>query len=117
MRRFGLSRSWRDVADEVLPCKLANGRTLVAHSNERLHSVLARLEESRAVLIDSGDRETALLVSVAILDLRMKLHRIDDSELKALCEAMAPSDAPVRRSLDSKSSHGQHRPPLLKLVK
>ena len=118
MRRFGQSRGWRDVADEVLPCKLANGRTLVAHSNERLHSVLARLEESREVLIDSGDRETALLVSVAILDLRMKLHRIDDSELKALCEAIAPSDAPARRSLDSKpSSHGQHRPPLLKLVK
>lgn len=89
----------------------------MAHSNERLYSVLARLEECRGLLIDSGDRESALLVSVAILDLRMKLHRIADSELKALCDAMAPADAPPRRSLDSKSPLGQRRIPLLKLVK
>lgn len=85
----------------------------MAHSNERLHSVLAGLEECRTTLTGNGDRETALLVSVAILDLRMKLHRIADSELKALCEAMAPDDAPAKRPPDSKL----RRPPLLKLVK
>lgn len=88
----------------------------MAHSNERLYPVLTRLEECRGLLIDSGDRETALLVSVAILDLRMKLHRIADSELKGLCDAMTPAE-PARRSLDSKSPHGQRRLPLLKLVK
>jgi hypothetical protein len=89
----------------------------VANSEERLHSVLATLEECRAVLADSRDRDTALLVSVAILELRMKLHRIADSELKALCDAMLPDDAPAERSQASKSSQGRRRRPLLKLVK
>jgi hypothetical protein len=89
----------------------------VANSEERLHSVLATLEESRAVLVASGERETALLVSVAVLELRMKLHRIADFELKALCDAMLPEDAAAQRSHDQKSSQGQRRRPLLKLVK
>jgi hypothetical protein len=89
----------------------------VANSEERLRSVLATLEECRAILVDGRDRETALLVSVAILELRMKLHRIADSELKALCDAMLPDDAPAERTRDSKSSQGQRRRPLLKLVK
>jgi hypothetical protein len=92
---------------------ITDGKTLVAHSNERLHSVLAELEECRTALTGSGDGETALLVSVAILDLRMKLHGIGDSELKALCDAMAPEDAPTRLSPASKA----RRPPLLRLVK
>jgi hypothetical protein len=90
---------------------------VVANSNEQLHSVLARLEDCRTTLLDGGNRETALLVSVAILDLRMKLHRIDDSELKALCEAIAPDGAFRSSSPDSKLLQGQRRPPLLKLVK
>jgi hypothetical protein len=36
----------------------------------------------------NGDRDTAQLVSFAILELRIKLNRIEDSELKALCDAM-----------------------------
>jgi hypothetical protein len=89
----------------------------VANSEERLHSVLATLEESRAALIDSRDRDTALLVSVAILELRMKLNRIADSELKALCDAMLPDEAAVERSQQAKSPQAQRRRPLLKLVK
>jgi hypothetical protein len=92
-------------------------KAVVANSNERLHSVLARLEECRAALIDGGNRETVLLVSVAILDLRMKLHEIADSELKALCEAIAPDGVLDRRSPDSKSPQSQRLPPVLKLVK
>src|SRR6266403_2309368 len=49
-------------------------KTPVANS-ERLHSVLATLEDCRDVLLDSSDRETPLLVSVAARSLRMKLHR------------------------------------------
>ena len=92
-------------------------KTLVANTEERLRQVLATLEQCRAVLIDSANRQTAQLVSVAILDLRMKLNRVADSELKALCDAILPQDAPAQRSHDPKSRHGQRRRPLLKLVK
>jgi hypothetical protein len=89
---------------------------LVSDSDERLLSVLSALEECRAALIEGGDRETALVLSVAILELRMKLNRIADSELKALCDAMVPEDAPPTRSQYAKPQ-GQRPRPLLKLVK
>jgi len=89
----------------------------VANSEERLHSVLATLEQCRLALIDGDSRETAQLVSVAILELRMKINRIADSELKALCDAMLPDDPPAESSQDPGSLLGQRRPPLLKLVK
>jgi hypothetical protein len=95
----------------------SNGKTPVAISEEQLHSALAALGECRAALLDSGNRDTALLVSVAILDLRMKLNQIADSELKALCDAMLPDDAPAERSQDPKSQQGQRRGVLLRLVK
>jgi hypothetical protein len=87
----------------------------VANSEERLHSILATLEQCRAALIDCANRETAQLVSVAILELRMKLHRVADSELKALCDAMLPADAPAEGSQGPKAP--PHRRPLLRLVK
>jgi len=86
-------------------------------NSERLHSVLASLEDCRAVLLDSSDRETALLVSVAALDLRMKLHRIADSELKALCDAMSRQEVPAETPHEPKSPQGRRRRPLLRLVK
>ena len=89
----------------------------MANSEERLRSVLATLEECRAALVDSSNRETAQLVSLAILELRMKLNRIADTELKALCDAMLPDDVPAERSQGLKSALGQRRRPLLKLVK
>jgi hypothetical protein len=89
----------------------------VANSEERLHLVLTTLEQCRAALTAGGERETALLVSVAVLELRMKLNRIEDFELKALCDAMLPEEAAAQRSHDLKSPQGQRRPPLLKLVK
>jgi hypothetical protein len=82
-----------------------------------MHSILATLEACRAALIDSSDRETALLVSVAILELRMKLNRIADVELKALCDALLPDEAPEESSQEPKSPQTQRRRPLLKLVK
>jgi hypothetical protein len=62
----------------------------MANLEQKLHSTLATLEECREVLAANASRETAHLVSVAILQLRMKLNRVADSELKALCDAMAP---------------------------
>jgi hypothetical protein len=92
-------------------------QTLVANSEQRLHSVLATLEECRSALVASRDRDTALLVSVAILELRMKLNRVAGSELKALCDAMVPDEAAVGSSQAPKSPQGPPRRPLLKLVK
>ena len=89
----------------------------MANSEARLHSVLATLEECRAALNHGSDRETALLLSVAILDLRMKLNRIADSELKALCDAMLPDERLMETSQQAKPQHTQRRRPLLKLVK
>jgi hypothetical protein len=90
---------------------------LVTNSEQQLHSILSTLEQCRAVLIDSANRDTAQLVSVAILELRMKIHRIADSELKALCDAVLPADPPAERPHDPNSPHDPGRRPLLKLVK
>jgi hypothetical protein len=84
----------------------------VANSEERLNSILATLEQCRAGLVDRSERDTALLVSVAILELRTKLNRIADSELKALCDAMLPDEITAERSQQT-----QRRRPQLKLVK
>jgi hypothetical protein len=44
----------------------------------------------------------------------MKLNRIADSELKALCDAMTPDEASAQ---GSQEPQGQRRRPLLKLIK
>jgi hypothetical protein len=81
----------------------------VANSEQRLHSVLTTLEGCRTVLTDSAERETAQLLSVAILQLRMKLHHIADSELRALCDAMTPADGHPYRSEYPKLPEDQRR--------
>jgi hypothetical protein len=106
-----------DWLEQTLPRKLITEETLVPNSEQRLHSILATLEGCRAALVASANRDTAQLLSVAILELRLKLNRIADSELKALCDAMLPADAPAERSQASKSPYGQRGRPLLKLVK
>ena len=91
-------------------------RTPVSHSDEQLQSVLETLEECRRVLSASHGRETVELLSVVILDLRMKLKRIDDVELRALCDEMlrgAVGDPASR----SKQTQDQPRRPLLRVVK
>ena len=94
-------------------------KTLVANSEERLNSILATLEECQAALVASGNRETAQLVSVAILELRIKLNRIADSELKALCDAMVQDEELSEAPRDPKSpqSQGGRSAVALKLVK
>jgi hypothetical protein len=85
----------------------------VANSDERLLAVLAALEECRSTLLACGGQDTAQLLSVAILDIRMKLNRISDADLKALCDAMC--DGPAGRALDAKSAQPPQR--RLRLVK
>jgi hypothetical protein len=87
----------------------------VFDSDERLLSVLATLEECRVALANGGNPETAHLVSVAVLDLRMKLNRITDAELRALCDEISPLDATIDKMRDSKPP--LRRRPLLRLVK
>jgi hypothetical protein len=93
-----------------------SGKTPVASSEQKLHATLATLEECRADLLASASRETAHLVSVAILQLRMKLNRVADSELKALCDAMMP-DQPLEGTQRPPPPQERPRHPALKLVK
>ena len=85
----------------------------VVNSDEQLLAVLAMLEECRAALVESGNRETAHLVSIAVLDARMKLSRISEDELIALCEEMMPD----KIAEELRSEEGPRRRPLLRVVK
>jgi hypothetical protein len=77
------------------------------------------LEDSRTALFEGGDWETAQLVSLSILQLRMNLNRIADSDLKALCDVMTADVEPVTPEPSPKPQAGprRRRPVLLKLVK
>lgn len=105
-----------------LPLYLASSvteETLMANSEEKLQAVLATLEQCQAALVLGGDRDTAQLISVAILELRIKLNQIDDSELKALCDSMLRDGKPPEKPHHPKSPEGQRgrSPVSLKLVK
>ena len=84
-------------------------------SDERLLSILETLEECRVGLLAGGNKDSAHLVSVAILDLRMRLHRIGDAELRALCDEMLAGGS--ARLRDPKAIAGRTRRPLLRVVK
>ena len=89
----------------------------MANSEERLHAVLATLEKCRATLVVGGDRDTAHLLSVAILELRIKLNQIDDSELKALCDAILRDTETAEEPRLQKEAPRGHSSVTLKLVK
>jgi hypothetical protein len=84
-------------------------------SDERLASILEMLEQCRAGLAASGHRDSAGLVSMAILDIRTRVHRIGDAELQALCDEMLAEASPRLR--DPKLAPGRKRRPLLRVVK
>jgi hypothetical protein len=91
----------------------------VAYFEENLRAVLATLEECQTSLIMNGDRDTAQLVSVAILELRIKLNQIKDSELKALCDAMLRDVEATSKPVQPKPRENlrPRSPVSLKLVK
>lgn len=78
---------------------------------------MTTLERCHTSLVASGDRETAHLVSVAILELRTKLNRIEDSELKAFCDAMLWEVASLSIQPGPPEILRQRAPVSLKLVK
>lgn len=78
-----------------------NRLCLVSDSDARLRSIIAKIEENRVALAESASPEAAQLLTMAILQLRMRLHRVADSELKALCHAMQRQEAqPPKKSDD-----------------
>jgi hypothetical protein len=89
----------------------------VVNSEEQLLAILAMLEECRAALVTNGNPQTAHLVSVAALDVRMKLSGISEDELIALCEEMMPSDIAAEGLRGSRSAQAPRRRALLRLVK
>jgi hypothetical protein len=88
----------------------------VANAEERLLSLLATLEECQAFLVDSASPEAGRLLSLAILELRMELHKVTDTELKALCDLMV-TEIQAEPEQDTKTRHGRPLPPYLKLIK
>ncbi len=86
----------------------------MSNSDEQLPSVLVTLEQCRTQLADGDNHETIRLLSMAILELRMKLNGIDGGELKALCDEMLREDAPAERPQEPGF---QRRRPLLRVVK
>jgi hypothetical protein len=71
---------------------------MAADSDTRLQLVMARLEGCQAILVETGERDTAQLVAMAMLQLRMRLHHIGDDELKALCEALEPESRDINEA-------------------
>jgi hypothetical protein len=90
-------------------------RTPVSYSDEQFHSVLETLEECRKVLNENHGRETAELLSIVILDLRMRLKGVDNADLRALCDEMLRGVG--REPAANKSTQDQPRRPLLRVVK
>lgn len=46
------------------------------------------LEECRAMLLEGGEHETVKLLDMVLLQLRMKLRGVSETELKQLCAAL-----------------------------
>jgi hypothetical protein len=81
-----------------------NRLRLVSDSEAQLRSIIATLEENRAALVESSNLETAEILAVAILQLRMRLHGIDGSELKAFCQAVQLHEVERARRAGDRSS-------------
>jgi len=84
---------------------------LEPNQEQRLRAVVAILGKCRAALINSGNLEAAQLVSLSMIEIRMKLNRISDEELKVGCDAMQRDDAPTKRPEVLKSVPGQRPHP------
>jgi hypothetical protein len=92
--------------------------TLATNLQARLRKTLATLERCQASLANDAEHESADLLSVAILQLRMKLKGVTESELKLLCEMQAAKEQPPT-ARNPRAARGRRRRggPILKLVK
>jgi len=78
----------------------------------QLHLVLLSLQSCQAIL-NERRCDTANILAVAILDLRMKLNGITDSELKALCEHILDEQS---QSASEATTEGARRPRALRAL-
>jgi hypothetical protein len=60
----------------------------------RLEGLLALLERQIEELEELGAQETAKLLRIARLDLKMRMHNVSDKELRELCAAIERQTAP-----------------------
>ncbi|HKU08657.1 MAG TPA: hypothetical protein VJR30_21535 [Bradyrhizobium sp.] len=92
--------------------------TLAENIEERLRSALATLERCQASLANDAEHDTADLLSVAILQLRMKLKGVSHSELKLLCDVQAAEEQ-AQAARNPKAPRGRRRRgrPVLRLVR
>jgi hypothetical protein len=77
-----------------------NRLRLVSDSKAHLRSIIATLDENRAALVESSNLEAAQILAIVILQLRMQLHGIDSSDLKAFCQVLQLHDAERVRVTD-----------------
>jgi hypothetical protein len=91
--------------------------TLAANAEARLRSTLSTLERCQASLANDAEHDTADLLSVAILQLRMKLKGVTESELRLLCDVQAAEEK-ARSAHNPKAPRVRRRRgrPLLKMV-
>ena len=61
---------------------------------ERLERIVASLTEHIDVLRACGLSEAPQLLSIAKLDLQMRIHGISDDELNALCDVLEMQESP-----------------------
>jgi hypothetical protein len=61
---------------------------------DRLRGIVASLNEHIDVLRACGLSDARQLLSIAKLDLQMRIHGISDEELRAFCEALEMQDRP-----------------------
>jgi hypothetical protein len=92
-------------------------KTRLANLARRSQAVLATLEQCRTALLTDADQETAQLVTLAILQLRMRLNRVGDAELRALCDAMTQQFGAVESSQRPSQSGRGRFAAALKLIK
>jgi hypothetical protein len=92
--------------------------TLAANSEARMRAILATLEQCRCSLTGESEHDTADLLSVAILQLRMKLKGVTHSELRLLSDAQAAEEQALT-GREPRPPRGRRRRgrPDLKLVK
>ena len=85
-----------------------NRLRLVSDSEAHLSSILETLEECRAALIECANAEAAQILAVAILQLRMRLHRIAAPELKDLCQAVLVQEAERLKKSEDEAAKDSH---------
>lgn len=88
----------------------------MANSQARLLLILATLEQCRASLINEAEHDTADLLSVTMLQLRMRLSGVTDSELKLLCDKQA-EPGQVQPARNCKAQRERRRRSFLELLK